>query len=466
VRYLVDEIVPARSIARASIHRVEDREEIGRTAAFPITEERAPRGRSLEQMYKVIRTAVLVLLVAGVGVAAWRYRVSHKAPDIQYKTAAAEKHRIVGKVTASGTLSALVTVLVGTQVSGRIQKLYADFNSKVTKGELVAKIDPQIFEASVAQSKANYAQAQASIVNAQAQAKNADLQLLRTKALREQNLAAQQDLDTAEATAAMAHANVDMQQASLQQAAASLHQAQVNLSYTSIVSPIDGVVISRSVDVGQTVAASLSAPTLFTIAQDLTKMQVDTNVAEGDVGRLQVGMPTYFTVDSFPGQRFKGKIRDIRNAATTVQNVVTYDAVIDVDNSDLRLRPGMTANVTVIYAERQGVLAVPNAALRFHPPSTSGTAGAAAPSASGSGRPHNHHGPPSADEAPEARTLYVLRGGEPQLVSVHTGLTDGTQTEVLDGELKEGDAVVIDATGAEAPAAPAATGSAQMRRLF
>jgi HlyD family secretion protein len=411
-------------------------------------------------MAKTIRALIVLVLLAGIGVGAWRYRVAHKAPDVQFKTATVEKHRIVGKVTASGTLSALVTVLVGTQVSGRVQKLYADFNSKVTKGELVAKIDPQLFEAAVAQAQANFAQAQASIVNAEAQAKNADLQLARSHSLREQNLAAQQDLDTAEATAAMAHANVDMQKASLQQATASLHQAQVNLSFTSIVSPIDGVVISRSVDVGQTVAASLSAPTLFTIAQDLTKMQVDTNVAEGDVGRLQVGMPTYFTVDSFPGQRFKGKIRDIRNAATTVQNVVTYDAVIDVDNSDLRLRPGMTANVTVIYAERQGVLAVPNAALRFHLPSTA----AASPSGAPSGRPRGHRGPPG-DEPPESRTVYILRGGEPQSATLHTGLTDGTQTEVLDGDLKEGDPVVVDSSGGETPA-PASSGPPQMRRLF
>ena len=408
-------------------------------------------------MSKIIRALVVLALAAAIGVGIWRYRTTHKAPAIQYKTAPAEKHRIVGKVTASGTLSAIVTVLVGTQVSGRIQRLYADFNSKVTKGQLVAKIDPQIFEATVAQSQANFAQAKASVVNAEAQAMNADRQLARTRALRDQGLAAQQDLDTAEATAAMAHANVDMQKASMQQTGAALHQAQVNLSYTSILSPIDGVVISRSVDVGQTVAASLSAPTLFTIAQDLTKMQVDTNVAEGDVGRLQVGMPTYFTVDSYPGQRFKGKIRDIRNAATTVQNVVTYDAVIDVDNTDLRLRPGMTANVTVIYAERDGVLSVPNAALRYHLPS-------AAPAASGSGRAGGGKRGATSGDAPEARTVYVLRGAEPAPVSIHTGLTDGTQTEVIDGELKEGDPVVVDSVGGEAP--PASAGSAQMRRLF
>jgi HlyD family secretion protein len=440
---------------------VASREEISRPAAFPVVEDPSSHVSSPVPIAKILRPLVFVAVLAGACFGVWKYRSGHRAPEIQYKTATAEKHRIVGKVTASGTLSALVTVLVGTQVSGRVQKLYVDFNSKVTKGQMVAKIDPQIFEATVAQAQANYAQAQASVVNAEAQAKNADLQLTRTQALRDQNLAAQQDLDTAQATAAMAHASVDMQKASLQQAAASLHQAQVNLSYTSIVSPIDGVVISRSVDVGQTVAASLSAPTLFTIAQDLTKMQVDTNVAEGDVGRLQIGMPTYFTVDSFPGQRFRGKIRDIRNAATTVQNVVTYDAVIDVDNSDLRLRPGMTANVTVIYAQRQDVLAVPNAALRFHPPSAAN----AGPSASAPARWKGHHGAPSGDEPAEPRTVYVLRGSEPQPVSVHTGLTDGSQTEVLDGELKDGDAVVVDATGGDVPQATP-SGGPQMRRLF
>ena len=184
-------------------------------------------------------------------------------------------------------------------------------------------------------------------------------------------------MDTAEANVATTHASIDAAKANLAQAAAQLNQAQVNLSYTNIASPIDGVVISRSVDVGQTVAASLSAPVLFTIAQDLTKMQVDTSVSEGDVGRLAVGMRTYFTVDSYPGQRFNGDIRQIRNAATTLQNVVTYDAVIDVPNDDLRLRPGMTANVTVVYDERKDVLTVSNAALRFHaPPSLAGSSSA------------------------------------------------------------------------------------------
>ena len=407
--------------------------------------------------------AVLLLLVGG-GLAWWRWSIAHRAPAVTYKTTPVDKHRIVGKVTASGTLSAIVTVQVGTQVSGRIQKLFADFNSKVTKGQLVAKIDPQIFEATVQQAQANFMQARAGVVTAQANALAADKAYARVKALRDANLAAQADLDTAEANVATTHASIDAANAGLAQAAAQLHQSQVNLSYTSIISPIDGVVISRNVDVGQTVAASLSAPVIFTIAQDLTKMQVDTSVSEGDVGRLQVGMKTYFTVDSFPGQRFLGQIRQIRNAATTVQNVVTYDAVIDVDNSDLRLRPGMTANVTLVYAERKDVLAISNSALRFRGPPSA--AGSAAASPSGSSRAHRPHGAPSAaadPEAPEAKTVWVLRGSTPEQVSVHTGLTDGTVTEIIDG-LVEGDPVIVDLdTGDGSSPATSSKGSPSLR---
>jgi HlyD family secretion protein len=437
-------------------------------------------------MKKTLVWLAVLLVLAAAGVGYWRYREAHKPPEVAYKTAPVEKRHIVGKVTASGTLSAIVTVLVGTQVSGRVSKLYADFNSHVKKGELVAKIDPQLFEASVQQAQANYLQAKAGVVTAIAQAHNADLAYARTKALKDANLAAQADLDTAEANVATTHAAIDGANAQLAQAAAQLHTAQVNLSYTSIVSPIDGVVISRSVDTGQTVAASLSAPTLFTIAQDLTKMQVDTNVSEGDVGRLQVDMKTYFTVDSYPGQRFVGTIRQIRNAATTVQNVVTYDAVIDVDNSDLRLRPGMTANVTIVYDERRDALAVANAALRFRPPPS--LAGSSSAGPSGSGRHAHAHGsasaaaagePPEGKEgkdgkdskdaaaAREAKTVWVMRGGvNPVALTVHAGLTDGTVTEILDGDLKEGEQVVVDTLSADGSAPSAGGGGAQTRRLF
>jgi HlyD family secretion protein len=421
-------------------------------------------------MKKAIPWIVALVVIAGGGLGWWRWHLRHASAGPTYKTAPVEKRRITGKVTASGTLSALVTVQVGTQVSGRIQKLLADFNSQVKKGDLVAKIDPQLFEAAEQQAQANYLQAKAGVASASASAMAADKTLARTKALRDQNLAAQADLDTAEAAVATTHAQIDGANAGLAQAMAQMHQAQVNLSFTSIVSPIDGTVISRSVDVGQTVAASLSAPTLFTIAQDLTKMQVDTSVSEGDVGRLQVGMKTYFTVDSFPGQRFLGTIRQIRNAATTVQNVVTYDAVIDVDNKDLRLRPGMTANVTIVYAERKDVLAISNAALRFRPPSSvAGSAGSGAgagggagggggggPGGGGGGGGGRHRGggggggSGSGDgggvgdpDAPESKNVWVLNGSTPQQVAIHAGLSDGTVTEVVDG-LAEGDQVVVD----------------------
>jgi HlyD family secretion protein len=408
-------------------------------------------------MKKRIAWIVGVVLLVALAVGYWRYRVSNRPPDVTFKTAPVERRKITGRVTASGTLSAIVTVQVGTQVSGRVQKLFADFNSEVKKGQLVAKIDPSLFEAAVQQAQANYQAGKANLVKAQADALNADRQFARTKALHDQALAAQADLDTSEATAAMAHASVDTAKAALLQSGAAMNQAQVNLSYTNILSPIDGVVISRNVDVGQTVAASLSAPVLFTIAQDLTKMQVDTSVAEGDVGRLQVGMKTYFTVDSFPGQRFPGKIRQIRNAATAVQNVVTYDAVIDVDNTDLRLRPGMTANVTVVYDERPDALAVTNAALRFRPPA------ALAPSADASaGKPHGKKA--ASSDPTDPRTVWVLRSGAPEAVQIHVGLSDGTVTEVIDGDLKEGELAVIDSSGGDT--APAATGTGALRRLF
>jgi HlyD family secretion protein len=414
---------------------------------------------------RILLSASACVLALG-AVAFVAYREHHRAPDVQYRTASVERKRIIGRVTASGTLSAIVTVQVGTQVSGRIQKLFANYNSQVKQGELIAKIDPQIFEAAVQQAEANVLSAKAGVATAEAMALNADRQYARTKALHESNLAAQADLDTAEANAASTHAQVEAAKASLAQAAASLHQAQINLSYTSIRSPIDGVVISRSVDVGQTVAASLAAPTLFTIAQDLTKMQVDTNIAEGDVGRLDVGMKTYFTVDSYPNQRFLGQVRQIRNAATTLQNVVTYDAVIDVDNSDLRLRPGMTANVTVVYAERDDAMAVPNAALRFRPPATARSQPSSSSTRDASRRGHAPGTQGSPGDGATGRTLYALRGSELRPVPVKTGLTDGTFTEVIEGDLAEGDSVVTEILGSESPTPTGNSPNNAFRRMF
>ncbi|EYF04721.1 efflux RND transporter periplasmic adaptor subunit [Chondromyces apiculatus] len=460
-------------------------------------------------MNKRVVTWVLILAVLGAAVAGivWKVRKPSE-PDIRFETAQVERGRLTASVTASGTLSALVTVEVGSQVSGRIEKLFVDFNSTVKKDEVVAKIEPMLFQADVRKANANLVAASGNLARAKAEADLAERQRVRTVGLRAEGLVSQADLDTAEANAVAAKANVEALKGAVEQSRAALYQAQVNLAYTTIKSPIDGVVISRDVNVGQTVAASLSAPKLFTIAEDLRKMQVDTFVAEADVGKLGAGMAVRFTVDAFPGRRFQGAVREIRNAAQTVQNVVTYDAVIDVQNPELLLKPGMTANVSVVVSEKNDALKVPNAALRFRPPAeltaagsasgagSAGPAGSGGPpgSAAGAGRPGGggRRGPPGAgagapgrgegepgggegDGAPQQtrRTVWVLRDGRPQPVRVVIGVTDGTNTEVVEGDLKEGDAVIISSSGGAAETStstPARGGSpggpGGMRRMF
>ena len=297
------------------------------------------------------RRSIFIWFFVFLGVAAgafgyMRSQNSKRASTLHYDTVKVDTGRIVAKVTATGTVSALVTVQVGSQVSGRIQYLYVDFNAPVKKGQLIAKIDPQLFEAATEQARANLGAAQGNLTKAKAQAVDADRQYRRSRALVARQLIAQAEVDTAQTNAEVAIAQVEAAKGSVAQAQAALHQAQINLAYTDIVSPTNGVVISRNVDVGQTVAASLQAPILFLIAEDLAKMQVDSSVAEADVGKLRANMPATFTVDAYPGERFTGTVRQIRNAPQAVQNVVTYDAVIDVDNSALKLKPGMTANIT------------------------------------------------------------------------------------------------------------------------
>ncbi|MCL2778194.1 MAG: efflux RND transporter periplasmic adaptor subunit [Polyangiaceae bacterium] len=436
---------------------------------------------------KYVGWIVALVVVAGIAFGVFRWQKAHATPDIVWKTAPVEKRKISARVTASGTLAATVTVQVGAQVSGRVAKLTADYNSIVKKGELIAKIDPQLFQAAVEQADANAVQNKASLVSARAKQKDAELVLARTQALAEQSLASAADLQTAETNVAVAKASTDLAVANLAQADAALHQARVNLSYTDIFSPIDGTVISRSVDVGQTVASSLQAPILYTIAEDLRKMQVHTNVAEGDVGRLAENMDATFTVDAYPGQTFKGIVGQIRNAAQTVQNVVTYDAVIDVDNSDQRLRPGMTATVTIVYAEREDAVAVPNAALRFRPPpevaSAVGVAeppaGAAGSATAGASAPRRQRPPGSGggsgggkQEGNERRTVYVQRGSIAQPVSVAAGLSDGTVSEVVRGDVKPGDEVVIDVnvggktSSGQGGGGPSGGGQPRMGRMF
>jgi HlyD family secretion protein len=374
-------------------------------------------------------------------------------PKHQYETAVVDRGRLVARVTASGTLSALVNVNVGAQVSGTIQKLYVDFNSPVKKDQVLAQIDQRLFLANLEQAKANVLNAKGTLANAKAQERNAKLLFERDKLLFAKGLLAQGDLDTAQAAAEGDAGQVEAAEGALAQCVAALNQSEVNLKYSTIISPIDGVVISRSIDVGQTVAASFQTPTLFLIAQDLTHMQVDTSVAESDVGHLHDGMDATFTVDAYPAKTFHGKVRQVRYNPQTVQNVVTYDAVLDVDNKSLELRPGMTANATFVYADRPDVLRVPNAALRVHPP------------ADVAGRMHVK--PPPA--APNHRTVWVAPqqgdegGGEgeegkqhPRPVQVVSGVTDGNVTEIVEGDLQVGDKVITEFLGGatSGPSAP------------
>jgi HlyD family secretion protein len=380
-------------------------------------------------MKRALVVVGIVVLVAGlVGGGLWYFKMKGSDVAPQFVTVPVSKGDIVSRVTATGTLSALVTVQVGTQVSGRILSLNADFNSPVKKGQVLAKLDPEFFNAALAQAAANERAASANVTKANAQAADFQRKLVRATELAAQKLIAPADLDAAQAEVDVAKANIESAEASLAQSRAQRQTAQVNLAYTTVSSPIDGTIISRAVDVGQTVAASLSSPTLFTIAGDLTRMQVDTSVAEADVGKLKEGLEATFSVDAFPNRRFTGKVRQIRYAATVVSNVVTYDAVIDVPNPELLLRPGMTANVTFVTQEADDVLRVPNAALRFR----------LEPIGKIDGVP-----PP----APGTRMVTVLEDGKPRRVAVTTGITDGSFTEITSG-LEAGALVVTDRQGA------------------
>jgi HlyD family secretion protein len=323
-------------------------------------------------------------------------------------------------------------VQVGSQVSGNIQKLFADFNSKVKAGDVVAQIDPVLFKAAVTQAEGDVASAQAALELAKVNA-------TRTQQLFANKNSAQADVDQAMANLHQAEANVKIKQGALD-------RAKADLDHCTITSPVDGEVISRSVDVGQTVAASLQAPVIFTIANDLTKMQIDSNVAEADVGVVTVDQNVDFTVDAFPARTFHGKVVQVRNAPITVQNVVTYDTVIGVTNDDLKLKPGMTANVSIMIAHRDDVVQIKNAALRYRPadaPTETRSTSSSGGKSSG-GR-----------ERKNERTVYVLSGSRPKPAQIKTGISDGISTEVLEG-LKEGDRVVTaELTSTSAAATPA-----------
>src|SRR5256886_3687367 len=344
-----------------------------------------------------------------------------------YLTANVTRGPITQAVTATGTLNPVVNVQVGSQVSGNIAKLFADFNSEVKAGQTVAQIDPMLFQAVVTQAEGDLSSANAAL-------ELAKLNAGRTQRLFAEKNSSQQDVDQANATLHQAEANVKIKQGALD-------KAKADLDHCTITSPIDGVVISRSVDVGQTVAASLQAPVIFQIANDLTKMQIDSNVAEADVGVVQVGQDVDFTVDAFPTQTFHGKVVQVRNAPITVQNVVTYDTVIGVSNPDLKLKPGMTANVSIIVARKDNVLQIKNAALRYRPAEATEAKAGSATSQGGSRPPGAmRQSTGRREQKTSDRTVYVLSGSRPTPVQIKTGISDGIATEGPEG-LKEGDLV-------------------------
>src|SRR3989454_1950430 len=367
----------------------------------------------------------LLLLIAIVGLLLLLFVVRQywQRNAANYQTTTVTRGGLTQSVTATGTLNPVVNVQVGSQVSGNIAKLFADFNSQVKAGQVVAQIDPALFQATVTQAEGDLASAQAAL-------ELAKLNATRTEELFAKKTSSKADLDQAVANLHQAEANVKIKQGALD-------KAKADLDHCTITSPIDGVAISRSVDVGQTVAASLQAPVIFQIANDLTKMQIDANVAEADVGVLEVGQDVDFTVDAFPTRTFHGKVVQVRNAPITVQNVVTYDTVIGVSNPDLKLKPGMTANVSIIVAQKDNVLQIKNAALRYHPAAevTSGQP------MSRSLAPASARGGAGRDRRTGERTVYVLSGGRPQPVQIKTGISDGVVTEVIE-RLKEGDRVV------------------------
>jgi len=372
---------------------------------------------------------VLLVGILAIGVFAGFIFFRDGEPAAQYKTAIVGRGEITATVSATGKVNAVVTVQVGSQVSGSIQRLFVDFNSKVTKGQVVAQIDPALFEAQVAQAKGKLANDQANVEKARVVLLDAKRNLGRMEELLSKNLVAQSDKDAAQTAYDSALAELNAAGAQVLQDQATLKLAETNLRYTTIHSPVDGIVISRNVDVGQTVAASLQAPVLFTIAQDLTEMQVDTSVDEADIGKVRLGQEAEFTVDAYPESPFQGTVHDIYNQPLVVQNVVTYDAIIRVRNPDLKLKPGMTANITIRVGHRENIIKIPNAALRYTPDNFRRTDG------------------PSGSDRPGGARVWVLKNGKEVPVTVNLGLGDGSFTEAAEGSLAPGDEVIIEKLG-------------------
>lgn len=383
-------------------------------------------------MRKILIGAVLAAVVAFAG-----YLYFKKDNGVSaYRTAKVEKGEIVDAIAATGTINAVTTVSVGSQVSGTIQQIFVDFNSRVSKGQVIALIDPRLLETAVEQARANVDNAKASLEKAQVGVIDTDRTNRRNRELVKDGFVPQSDVDSSQTAWEQAVAQKRSAVAALQQVEGALVIARTNLEYATIRSPVNGTVISRNVDVGQTVAASFQTPTLFSIAEDLMKMQVDTNVDESDIGRAVLGQTVTFTVDAWPEKTFTGEVAQVRNSPIVTQNVVTYNVVVRVDNRELFLKPGMTANVSIEVKKFRDVLKIPNAALRYRP-TTKGTEAESAGKRQGSGKGKESGG----------QRVYLLgKDGKPAPVLIKAGVSNGTFTVLEGGDLKEGDLLVTGET--------------------
>ncbi len=389
---------------------------------------------------RLMRILGVLSVLAIAGLLVWRLQAGGE-PPVKYLTSRVRRGDLAATVTATGTLDGKDTVSVGAETSGRVKAVYVDFNDSVTAGQMLAEIDPASIKAALAQSSAQLSAARAEVKNADATTTEAKLNAERTRALYADGLASKQSLETALASAERAVASAESARAQVLVSQAQVESNRTSLSKTTVRSPIDGVVLSRQVEVGQALVAAMTTPELFTVARDLREMEVTIAIDEADVGRTRVGQHATFTVDAWPGKTFTGTLRSIHNVSVTKDNVVTYEALLSVSNDELLLRPGMTATVTIRTDQRSGVLLVPNAALRFTPPSTSKRSAF-------SGPPGETSPTVIADERPR---VWVLRDAQPVEVMVEVGLTDGVETEVRAQGLAEGTLVITDAEQRGAP---------------
>ena len=386
-----------------------------------------------KQIVAITATLIAIILILGITI----FVKKHKTSD--YVTVPAKIGTIIETVEASGTVNPVNTVDIGSQVSGMIKDIYVDYNSKVSKGQLLAQIDPSLFQAQVDKAKGDLEAAYSNKAKIQAMLVYDKKNYERYKKLYSKNYVAKSDLDLAEATYKSDLAQIAAAQGTINQAQATLNNNLTNLKYTKIVSPVDGIVVSRAVDAGQTVAASFQTPTLFQVAQDLTKMQIEVNVSEADIGKIKKGQDVEYTLDGYADSVFYGKVSEVRIAPTTISNVVTYTVIVLVDNQDNKMIPGMTANASIITNKSENIICVPTEALKFTPSDITG------------GKKYKEQG------------LWILKNNKPVRITIKTGAKDSERTEIISKEIKENDTVILSKKGEKSANAQ---GSKPPMRMF